>query len=172
MFFCVSIMQHGGLTLFLCISTLCHIFYSFLLIMFLLCVYIYLFFIYVIVYTCICFLIYLLVFLYFHLVFLVNPVSVTAVDGTTAEFTCTANGTDAITYRVNDTSAGLESVISKGFTELVDEEVGSLITRRNLTVTVSSLYNNTEIFCRAVGSPLNTDSAVAVLIVQGIHAYK
>ena len=39
-------------------------------------------------------------FLYFHLVFLVDPVSVAAVDGTTAEFTCTANGTDTVTYRV------------------------------------------------------------------------
>ena len=111
-------------------------------------------------------------FLYFHLVFLVNPVSVAAVDGTTAEFTCTASNTEEITYRVNDTSATLQSVISKGFTQLGSEEVGNLITRRNLTVTVSSLYNNTEIFCRAVGSTNNTNSEIAILIVQGIHAYK
>ena len=111
-------------------------------------------------------------FLYFHLVFLVDPVSVAAVDGTTVEFTCTANGTDTIIYRVNGTSATLQSVISKGFTQLITEEVNSLTTRRNLTVTVSSLYNSTEIFCRAQGSPMNTDSAVAILTVQGIHAYK
>ena len=111
-------------------------------------------------------------FLYFHLVFLVNPVSVAAVDGTTAEFTCTANNTDTITYRVNDTSATNQNVISKGFTHLDTEEVGNHITRRNLTVTVSSLYNNTEIFCRGIGSSMNTNSEIAILIVQGIHVHK
>ena len=101
------------------------------------------------------------------IVFLVDPVSVAAVDGTTVKFTCTANNTDTITYRVNDTSATKQSVVSKGFTEL-GSEVGSLTTRRNLTVTVSSLYNNTEILCRAQGSPMNTDSQIAILIVQGV----
>ena len=109
---------------------------------------------------------------FFHLVFLVDPVSVAAVDGTTVEFTCTANNTDTIVYRVNDTSATSQSVTSKGFTQLGSEEVGSLTTRRNLSVTVSSQYNNTEILCRAVGST-NTNSEIAILIVQGIiHAYK
>ena len=88
------------------------------------------------------------------------------------EFTCTANNTEEITYRVNDTSATSQSVFSKGFTQLGAEELGNMVLRRNLTVTVSSLYNNTEIFCRAWGSSNNTDSAVAILIVQGIHAYK
>ena len=106
------------------------------------------------------------------IVFLVDPVSITAIDGTTVEFTCTANNTDTIIYRVNDTSATLDSVTSKGFIQLGAEEVDSLTTR-NLTVTVSSLYhNNTEIFCRAEGRLVNTDSAVAILIVQGIHAHK
>ena len=104
----------------------------------------------------------------FHLVFLVDPVSIAAVDGTTVKFTCIANNTDTITYRVNDTSATSQSVTDKGFIELNAEEVGNLITRRNLTVTVSSLYNNTEIFCRATGSPMNTDSEIAILIVQGV----
>ena len=111
-------------------------------------------------------------FLYFNLVFLVNPVSVTAIDSTRAEFTCTVNNTDDIVYRVNDTSATSQTVPSKIFTQLNAEELGKLITRRNLTVTVSQRYNNTEIFCRATGSPMNTDSAVAMLIVQGMHAYK
>ena len=102
------------------------------------------------------------------IVFIVDPFSVAAIDGTTVEFTCTANNTDTVTYRVNDTSATSQSVVSKGFTELNAEEVDSL-TRRNLTVTVSSLYNNTEIFCRAVGSPMNTDSEIAILIVQGVY---
>ena len=84
------------------------------------------------------------------------------------EFTCTANNTDTITYRVNDTSATQQSVFSKGFTQLIAEEVDSLTTRRNLTVTVSSLYNNTKIFCRAFGSTMNTDSEIAELLVQGV----
>ena len=106
------------------------------------------------------------------IVFLVNPVSVAAVDGTTVEFTCTANNTDTITYRVDDISATSLSVISKAFIQLGSEEVGNLITRRNLTATVSSLYNNTEILCRAVGSSMNTDSEIATLIVQGIQRIK
>ena len=84
------------------------------------------------------------------------------------EFTCTANGTDTIIYRVNNTSATSQEVTNEGFKQLVSEVVGNLITRRNLTVTVSSLYNNTEILCRAVGSSINTDGAVAILIVQGV----
>ena len=116
-------------------------------------------------------------FLYFHLVFIVNPVSVAAVDGTTVEFTCTANGTDTVTYRVNDTSATSQSVMNKGFTQLHSEEMDSLIIRTNLTVTVSSLYNNTEILCRAItigstNNTNNTNSEIAILIVQGIHVHK
>ena len=116
-------------------------------------------------------------FLYFHLVFLVNPVSVAAVDGTTVEFTCTANNTEEITYRVNDISATFQSVMNKGFTQLHSEDVGNLTKRRNLTVTVSSLYNNTEILCRAItigstNNTNNTNSEIAILIVQGIHVHK
>ena len=36
-----------------------------------------------------------------------------------------------------------------------------------MTVTVSSLYNNTKINCRAQGISMNADSQVAVLTVQG-----
>ena len=43
-------------------------------------------------------------------VFLVHPTSIVAVDGSTVEFTCTANDTDAIVYRVNGTEASLGSV--------------------------------------------------------------
>ena len=46
-----------------------------------------------------------------------------------------------------------------------------MILRRNLTVTVSSLYNNTKIHCEADGSPMDVDveSKVAVLTVQGFE---
>ena len=98
--------------------------------------------------------------------FLVHPTSIAAVDGSTVEFTCTANNTDTLTYRVNGTSATLGSVTSKGFNQLDAEELDTLVIRRNLSVTVSSLYNNTEILCRAVGNSIE-DSNTATLTVQG-----
>ena len=102
---------------------------------------------------------------YCYTVFLVHPTSIAAVDGSTVEFTCTANNTDIIVYRVNDTSAQLGSVTSKGFNDLSTELLDTLVVRRNLSVTVSSLYNNTDILCRAV-SP-KVDSNTATLTVQG-----
>ena len=82
------------------------------------------------------------------------------------EFTCTANNSEAILYRVNDTSASSGSVTSKGFNQLDAEELDTLVFRRNLSVTVSSLYNNTEILCRAIdGSVANSNTAT--LTVQG-----
>ena len=101
-----------------------------------------------------------------YTVFLVHPTSIASVDGSTVEFTCTANNTEAIDYRVNDTSASLESVTSKGFNELDAEDIDTLVIRRNLSVTVSSLYNNTEILCIAIGDP-NVNSNTATLTVQG-----
>ena len=98
--------------------------------------------------------------------FLVHPTSIAAIDGSTVEFTCTANNTDTLTYRVNGTSATLGSVTSKGFNQLDGEELDTLVIRRNLSVTVSSLYNNTEILCRAVGDSI-VDSNTATLTVQG-----
>ena len=75
---------------------------------------------------------------------------------------------DTVTYRINDTSATLGSIFSKGFYQLPDaEDLGNMTVRRNMTVMISSLYNNTEIICRAQGTPMNADSQVAVLTVQG-----
>ncbi len=105
-------------------------------------------------------------FVFVYTVFLVHPTSIAAVDGSTVEFTCTANNTDIISYRVNGTSASLGSVISKGFNQLGAEELNTLVIRRNLSVTVSSLYNNTEILCEADGSP-DVNSNTATLTVQG-----
>ena len=98
--------------------------------------------------------------------FLVHPTSIPAVDGSTVEFTCTANNSEAILYRVNDTSASTAIITSKGFNQLDAEELDTLVFRRNLSVTVSSLYNNTEILCRAIdGSVVNSNTAT--LTVQG-----
>ncbi len=82
------------------------------------------------------------------------------------EFTCTASHTDTIQYRVNDTTAS-KGYTSKGFNQLNAEELDTLVTRRNLSVTVSSLYNNTEILCRAIGTDMNVNSNTATLTVQG-----
>ena len=102
-----------------------------------------------------------------YTVFLVHPTSIAAVDGSTVEFTCTANNTDSIVYRVNDTTAQLGSIFSKGFHQLDGEELDSdtLLIRRNLSVTVSSLYNNTEILCRTFSAKVNSNAAT--LTVQG-----
>ena len=101
------------------------------------------------------------------IVFLVDPESIGVVEGTTVEFTCTANNTDIIVYRVNDTSAGSNTIINKGFNQIGFEELSPMIIRRNLSVAVSSLYNNTEILCEADGSP-DVESDTAILTVQGI----
>ena len=98
-------------------------------------------------------------------VFLVHPTSIAAVDGSTVEFTCTANNADTIVYRVNGSSASLGSITAKGFNQLGTEPIDTLVSR-NLSVTVSSLYNNTEILCRAIGDSL-ADSNTATLTVQG-----
>ena len=106
-------------------------------------------------------------YVWFCSVFLVNPVSVAAVDGTTVEFTCTAENADEINYRVNETSATFKRIQKKGFKQHPDvEELGNMVLRRNLTVTVSSLYNNTEIHC--VASPNDINSLKAVLTIQGM----
>ena len=101
------------------------------------------------------------------IVFLVDPVSVAAVDGTTVEFTCTANGATNLGYFVNDTSATFGTLSSKGFTEQDIELLDNInmVLRRNLTAIASSLYNNTRILCTA--SPMDIDSEVANLTVQG-----
>ena len=99
--------------------------------------------------------------------FLVHPTSIAAVGGSTVEFTCTANNTDTINYRVDNTPASNTDVMDKGFTELGTEPLDALVTRRNISVTVSSLYNNTELLCRAIGTEMNVNSNTATLTVQG-----
>ncbi len=103
--------------------------------------------------------------------FLVHPTSIAAVDGSTVEFTCTANNTVLMDYIVNEFSAGSQEIVSIGlFEQLAFEIIGDMTLRRNLSVTVSSLYNNTEILCRAF-SP-EVDSNTATLTVQGnTHAH-
>ena len=100
--------------------------------------------------------------------FLVHPTSIAAVDGSTVEFTCTANNTILIDYNINGSSAGTQEIANIGlFEQLSFETVDDVTIRRNLSVSVSSLYNNTEILCRAVGTDMNVNSNTATLTVQG-----
>ena len=104
-------------------------------------------------------------------VFLVHPVSTAAVDGTTVEFTCTASNAILVDYVVNGSSADSQEIASLDvFKQLPFETLDHVTNRRNLSVTESSLYNNTEIFCRGYGSA-TTDSNTAKLTVQGISIF-
>ena len=100
--------------------------------------------------------------------FLVHPTSIAAVDGSTVEFTCTAIDAILIDYNINGSSVGLPEIVNIGlFEQLGFETVGDMTLRRNISVTVSSLYNNTEILCRAFGTDMNVNSNTATLTVQG-----
>ena len=98
-----------------------------------------------------------------YIVFLVDPVSVAAVDGTTVEFTCTARDALVIVYFVNKTAAS----VFQDFKEDMEEQLEGTVRRRNLTITVSPQYNNTEIYCRGIGEDSNVNSETANLTVQG-----
>ena len=102
--------------------------------------------------------------------FLVHPTrSIAAVDGSTVEFTCTANNTSLIDYNIDGSSVGSQEIFNIGlFEQLSFETVDDMALRRNLSVTVSSLYNNTEILCRATGiDDIVSRSNTATLTVQG-----
>lgn len=105
-----------------------------------------------------------------------HPCSKAAIDGTTAIFSCSAINTDDIDFRINGTSASSLDIFNQGFIqgpyEILDlYEIATL--RRNLTVNVSSLYNNTEIWCEADGDGVpDKMSSEAMLQVQGNYRYR
>ena len=86
------------------------------------------------------------------------------------EFTCTAENTEDISYRVNNSLTS--DLQDNSFMQVGSgaESLGGSVRRRNLTVAVSSLFNNTEIFCRAIGKGDfgNVNSKMANLTVQGM----
>ena len=90
------------------------------------------------------------------------------------EFSCAVSGTGELSFRVNGSTI-LQNIVNKGFQHqpvAFAEDLGNMVLRRNLTVAVSSLYNNTEIHCEADGSPMDVESKVAVLTVQGLRGLK
>ena len=101
--------------------------------------------------------------------FLTHPDNITVVDGTEVKFRCVALEADVVTFFVNGTGASQESVTNEGFMELGTEDIDSTITRRNLTATALTQYNNTEIQCLAIeiGNPEQLFSDNGTLLVQG-----
>ena len=61
--------------------------------------------------------------------------------------------------------------MDKGFVEHSGENLGNALRRRNLTVIVSSDHNNTEIYCRGIGTDTNVNSKISTLTVQGKNSY-
>ena len=70
---------------------------------------------------------------------------------------------------MNGTAASDQSVIDKGFIELGNKDIDSITTRRNLTATALTQYNNTEIQCIAfnIGNAKQQLSDIGILLVQG-----
>ncbi len=111
-------------------------------------------------------------FLLSHIVFLVHPESITAIDGTTVQFTCTVNNTNALGYFVDNVSASVSTVTQRGFMEQDAETFDTSVFRRNLTVITSAENNNnSEIYCQATKVPEFNNSNTANLIIQGIVLY-
>ena len=85
------------------------------------------------------------------------------------EFSCVAVDSDLLSFFVNGTTANEQSVIDKGFIPLGIEDIDPTTTRRNLTATALTQYNNTEIQCVAIdiGNLVQRISDIGILLVQG-----
>ena len=102
--------------------------------------------------------------------FLTHPDNITTVlRGTEVEFTCVVVDSDLLSFIVNGTAAGKQSVINEGFIQLGIEDINPTTRRRNLTATALTQYNNTEIQCLAIefGNPEHPISDTGILLVQG-----
>ena len=82
------------------------------------------------------------------------------------KFTCVANDSDTVQFFVNGYPATDTTVINKRFKQSTDTLPNGLRIA-NLTVTASSLNNNSMIQCRAIGTSMNTNSDEVILRVQG-----
>ena len=84
------------------------------------------------------------------------------------EFSCVAVDSFLLSFFVNGTVASQESVFDKDFMQLGTEFIDPSTTRRNLTATALTQYNNTEIQC-VVTDFVNPGlfSHIGILLVQG-----
>ena len=96
----------------------------------------------------------------------VHPQSVNTTINSTVNFTCEAVA-DVIDFQVNGSSAANVEVVSKGFTQLLGNPINGGKLRRVLLAEAFEHNNNTNISCRAYGSPINVNSDIAVLRIQG-----
>ena len=99
-----------------------------------------------------------------------HPDNKTILNGTDVELSCVAIEADLLSFFVNGTAANHQSVTNKGFIELGIEDIDSTTTRRNLTATVSTPHNKTEIQCGAfeIGkAEQQLFSHIGILLVQG-----
>ena len=96
----------------------------------------------------------------------VHPQSVNTTLKSTVSFTCEAVAV-LIDFRVNDSSADTANVVSKQFTQQSAHTLNGGKLRRVLLAEALKDNNNTNISCRAYGSPVNVNSDIAVLRIQG-----
>ena len=101
--------------------------------------------------------------------FLTHPNNITVLHGTEVEFSCVVVDSHLLSFIVNGTDASDQSVINEGFIQLGIEDIDPTTTRRNLTATALTQYNNTEIQCVAVkfGIFEHPISDTGMLLVQG-----
>ena len=96
----------------------------------------------------------------------VHPQSVNTTLNSTVSFTCEGVA-DLIDFQVNDSSADTSDVVNKGFTQQPAYLINGGKLRRMLLAKGLKDNNNTNISCIAYGSPVNINSDIAVLRIQG-----
>ena len=96
----------------------------------------------------------------------VHPQSVNITLNSTVSFTCEAIA-DLIDFQVNNSSADTVDVVNKGFTQQSAYTLNGGKLRRVLIAEALKDNNNTNISCKAYGSPMNLCSEFAVLRIQG-----
>ena len=96
----------------------------------------------------------------------VHPQSVNTTLNSTVSFTCEAVA-DLIDFQVNDSSADTANVVDKGFIQQSAYPINGGKLRRVLLAETLEDNNNTNISCRAYGFPVNINSDIAVLRIQG-----
>ena len=96
----------------------------------------------------------------------VHPQSVNTTLNSTVSFTCEAIA-DLIDFQVNGSSADTGIVVNKGFIQQSAYTLNGGKVRRMLLAETLEDNNNTNISCRAYGSPVNVNSDIVVLRIQG-----
>ena len=92
--------------------------------------------------------------------------SVNTTLNSTVSFTCEAFAV-LIDFQVNGSSADTANVVSKRFTQKSALTLNGGKLRRVLLAEVLKDNNNTNISCTAYGSPMNVNSDIGVLRIQG-----